>query len=82
MEFPRPQSLPDTAIDMEKNTVELAGALALAAINVMETAAFIAVETPAALLGAQPRALSRGERRAEVLTFPALPTAPILARSA
>ncbi len=82
MQFQRPQSLPDTAIDMEKNTVELAGALALAAINVMETAAFIAVETPAALLGGKPSAPSRTVRRAEVLTFPAVPTAPALARSA
>ncbi len=60
----------DNALAMEQNTVELAGALALAGISMMESAASIAAETPAALLGAKPRAMRRTKKQAELLTTP------------
>ncbi len=72
----------DNALAMEKGTVELAGALALAGISMMETAASIAVETPAAVLGAIPRAKRQTKKQAKVLTIPPAPTARRLAMAA
>ncbi len=66
------------AVEAERNTVDVVGALALAAIDVMETAASMVVGTPAALLGAQPRIVRRSNREVEVFPYSVVPAIPAL----